>query len=103
MTPAENIAEALKVGGKTRGFTKAVYRPSGAIDHYMRQHIELICDDVLAVAKAFPVKENAIAMAQIQGCGTLPPGTHVVLLADDAFHLINPPTATPEAPPATSA
>ncbi len=94
MNESDRIKDALEKGGKIRGQKTAVYRSNGSIEHYARQHVELVCDDVLAVAKAFPDQNDPIAQSQITGCGWLPPGTHVVILADDAFHLIDPKTAT---------
>lgn len=99
MTPIEAIRDALKQGGKVRGYRKPIYK-AGVLAGYAQQYIELLHSDVLEVAMLAQAAapDDEIAKAKVIGSkeGAKEPGRRCTILADDAFHILD--LACPEKP-----
>lgn len=84
---AERLMDCLKQGKKLRGFKSPRYdRKSGNIVGYSIQHVEVIAGDVVEVAKKISRPDQKCIDLEAGSAGD--PARHVVLQADDLFHLL---------------
>jgi hypothetical protein len=97
MAALDRLKGALVAGKKTRGKRTPYYRPDGSLDHYSREHIEVLAGDVAEVCAACTNQDDEIVQAQTKGTSRLPGDTRVILYADDVFHLCDLAEAKPAA------
>lgn len=88
MTACERLADALKQGGKTRGYREPKYKPDGTLDQYAKQMIEIVAGDVVEACALVATKDE-IVKALEKGSAAGSPERKVTIYADDLFHLLD--------------